>query len=143
MDTAQITLIVGAVGSVLAFLGTIAGMILATYKENRTRRWQVEDREELARTTRHGLKNTEQSVKSQFDETKDKLDQIIRDAEKRLELLRGDIKENTEVSKEAFKEANDVNGKLHAMGYELINAKPKEVLVVNQEPIPVHDASTK
>ncbi len=127
MDTAQITLLVGAIGSVLAFLGTIAGMILTTYKENRTRRWQVEDREELAKTTRHGLKNTEQAVKSQFDETKDKLDQIIEDAKTRLEVIRGDIQVGHEISKVAFKEANDVNGKLLALGREPL---PKDSKIV-------------
>lgn len=109
MDSIQTTLIVGAVGSILAFLGTVLNTLITLYKERRTREWLLED----ARILR---------------------EQVRLDKEE----LKKDLAANTEISVKAFNEANNVNEKLLRLGQAQLvkNELPKEVIVVNEEPIP-------
>ena len=159
MDATQITLTTAAIGSVLAFLGSVANMLNTNYKERiairerdtreerarkwaldleeRNRRWSKEDKLELARHTSEDLRRTQSTISHHFDELKLKGDERLKTIVAGQEELRDQVAKNTEISKEAFKEANGVNAKLLALGHAPIN--PTEVVVVNDAPILVKE----
>lgn len=131
LDQTQVTLIATLVSSVLAFLGTIFGIVTTIYKENRARRWALEDARALAKHTDDALKESARTTKQE--------------GEARLAIIQGgheelkkEIAANTEISKEAFREANGVNAKLEKLGVKLAEeAVTQKVVVVNENPIPV------
>lgn len=162
MDGTNITLITAATGSVLAFLGTVVNMININYKEHaarrerdareerdrkwaleleaRNRKWAKEDKWELAQRTAEDLKRTQSVIGHHFEELKNKGDERLKIIVAGQEEIKTQVVENTEISKDAFKEANGVNLKLIALGHAPI---PTEVVVVNEKPIAVkemHDA---
>lgn len=74
-------------GQLLLFLTTIGGFAIQIYREKRNRQWDLEDRMMARQELAEKVATTHQKV-----------------IEK--------IEENTELSRVAFSEANDVNGKL-------------------------------
>lgn len=141
MDATQITIIAGAVTSFLGLLGTVAIMVNTNFREGRIRRWALEDKVELEATTRHTLQDTAQSLSLQFEEVremvKEEVQKLAEKGEERGATIVKKIDENTEVSREAFKEANNVNEKLRDLGVERDAVLPKQVIVANVEPIAV------
>jgi len=142
----------GAVISLLTFLGVIANMVNNAFREQRARRWAVEDaaalrerlerdKAELAMHTKETANDATKSLELKFAEQKTMLEGIIAAGEARLKQIVSKIDENTAVSKEAFKEANNVNEKLHALGLEQVKQQstPQQVVVSNVEPIPVKE----
>jgi predicted phage tail protein len=136
-------------------------IVNTNYKEERNRRWKLEDedrarkleekleadKEELAKQTRHSIRDANNNLALHFEEVKQTLKDVKQEAVDRLAVIRqmhettqSKIDENTEISKVAFKEANGVNEKLLGLGMSLSLA-PKEVVVVNPEPIEVHNTN--
>ncbi len=76
-----------AIGQLIIFLTTIAGFIFTLYRENRNRRWDREDREQKAVQLAAKVEAAHTAISDKIDE-------------------------NTMISREAFKEANDVNRKI-------------------------------
>lgn len=81
-------------GQFLLFLTTIAGFAIQLYREKRNRDWDVRDRE-LARAL------------------------IAKKVEVAHDAVLQKIEENTEISREAFTEANNVNAKLLSMSNQI------------------------
>lgn len=143
--TNEVPSLVAAVSAILTFLAVIINILNTNWKEARNRRWAQEDaiklaekaerdKEELAKTTRHTVRGTEQSMNLQFQAQRDLLQELIQDGEKRLKLILAKIEEgtqvatakideNTQISKDAFKEANGVNEKLTKLGLEIKGTK--------------------
>lgn len=87
-----------AVGQIILFFTTLAGFGIQIYRENRKRKWDMEDRAAIAAAlARH------------TEEVAAKLDQTVKVHHK--EQLDA-IASNTDVSVKAFIEANDVNRKI-------------------------------
>ena len=84
----------------ITFLTVIAGFAYQAYRETRQRRWVIEDRKVLAATVIKVAATAEQLVLEKADE------------------LHAAIKENTEISTQAFHEANGVKETLVALGLE-------------------------
>lgn len=157
MDGTTVTLIVGAVTSFLGLIATIVNILNSNYKESRNRRWaqedalalaktQLETKEELAKTTRHTVREAAHNTSLHLDEQRRLLEDLIRTSEglmqageARLKMILDKIEENTRVSKEAFKEANNTNAKLLDLGAQIRDGAPKPVVVVNEQPIPVKE----
>jgi hypothetical protein len=72
-----------AIGHLVLLVTTLAGIAIQVYRENRARRWALEDRRLAAAQRAH---------------------------------LEQKLDENTEISREAFREANDVNRKIAEIG---------------------------
>lgn len=87
MDTATIT-------ALITLVTVILGVIVQIYRENRNRRWDMEDRKVLAAKV--------EDAKALVSETSDELKTMIH--------------ENTKISTDAFHEANTVNLKLEKLG---------------------------
>jgi len=92
-------------GQCVIFLTTIVGLIASWFRETRNRKWDLEDRQVLAA-----------KVQTQVDLTRDalhdKTEEVRVQHAKATEALGRKIDENTEISRSAFHEANDVNTKL-------------------------------
>lgn len=161
MDGTQATILAGAIASGLTLLTQVITILNTNFKEARNRRWAEEDRrllaeqaakdkEELAATTRHKLKETEQAIKFQFDEMRELQREIKHAGEERLRQIVAKVDENTQISAKAFDTANNVNEKIAAIGIEIrdkvvsgTHAAPQEVLVVNDKPIEVTETHAK
>jgi len=91
------------IGQLLLFCTTVLGFGIQIYREKRNRQWDLEDRERA----RVVLAKTAEIVAVETDMKQQKVIQKI--------------EENTELSRGAFKEANDVNQKLLTM-QSMINA---------------------
>jgi hypothetical protein len=78
------------VGQLILFLTTISGFAYQIYKENRNRRWEVEDRKALAV----------------------KVEEVKESAAVAHDQLVHKIEENTSISANAFNVANHVNAKI-------------------------------
>jgi hypothetical protein len=144
MDATGVTTVVGAVSAALAFLATIANMVVTLYKEARNRRWAQEDKEELAKTTRHTVRETGHAMSLHFEEQRKLLEDLINSGEQRLLKILDKIEENSQLSKAAFKEANSVNTKLHDIGVQIRDNQTKEVIgLTKHEPFPVVEVKSK
>jgi hypothetical protein len=86
------------VGQLVILVTTIAGFLYNIYRENRNRRWDIEDRERVRR-----------DISEKVDQSKRELASATLATH---HTLIEKIDENTEVSKQAFHEANDVNQKI-------------------------------
>lgn len=78
------------IGQIVILITTLAGFWRQLYRENRNRKWDVEDR----------------------NLTRIELQTAAQDRKKIAEAVTSQIKENTEISTKAFEEANHVNQKL-------------------------------
>lgn len=121
----------------ITFLTLVAHSVVRHIRENRQRAWDKEDREEAARKVEKEREkaavNIAQTVESVAAELEKKVDikalelarKVVEEAEKVSKQVNGGNKKisdelaaNTEVSTEAFKEANRVNLKLAKLGLE-------------------------
>lgn len=91
------------VGQFLLFLTTVIGFGIQMYRESRNRKWDLEDRKNARR-------EMESKVESVKQETVAAHEVVVRK-----------IEENTELSRTAFSEANNVNKKFLALA-NAINA---------------------
>lgn len=82
------------IGQVLTFLTVIAGFAYQYMRDAQRHKWDQEERKSIAEAALATGQQTERRLSNQIDE-------------------------NTQVSRTAFKEANDVNLKLHALGLDL------------------------
>lgn len=87
MDTASLTALV-------TLMTVISGFLVQIYRENRNRRWDMEDRKILA---------------AKVEDAK----VLVSETSKELKTM---IHENTKISTDAFHEANTVNLKLEKLG---------------------------
>lgn len=94
-----------AIAQIVILITTLASLGFQIYRENRQRKWSLEDRE-----------HAEQSRK------------VIR---KKLDEQRIAIDENTEISRAAFDQANHVNEKIARIGGEILNERRRPVVVQN------------
>lgn len=99
------------IGQVITFLTVAIGFIVQYLRETRQHEW---DREERMATAESLRSNTSERA----------ADLAVRAAATEARLA-AYIADNTEVSKVAFKEANDVNNKLHALGLKQLD-KPRQ-----------------
>lgn len=147
MDNSQLNTI-AAIGSTLTLVTQVIAILNTNYKEARNRRWAIEDQAtiaaklaqenaEIARISRHGIKETDQHIGFKFDEHKKILEDIAKAAEKRLELIIGEVKKGAAVSEKALEKANNVNDKLKELGVEIRDTTIKPVEIVNKNPIEV------
>jgi hypothetical protein len=90
------------IGQVLTFLTVIAGFIFQYLRETRQHVWDQEQRIAIAKN----VLATQEAAATVL---------ALKAAETEARLA-AQIENNTEVSKLAFKEANDVNNKIHALG---------------------------
>jgi len=100
-----------SIGQLITFLTLVAGFIFQAYRENRNRRWDVEDRKAVA----HRAVEAASAVADRLAITGDR---ITRQIDATTTDLTERIKENTEISTQAFKEANSVNLKIEKLGID-------------------------
>jgi hypothetical protein len=81
-------------GQLILFLTTIAGFAIQLFREWRNRKWDLEDRERARKELAEKVESAQTLAISKQKEMLDK------------------IEENTNISREAFTEANGVNQKL-------------------------------
>lgn len=148
MDAPQVTLLVSAIASVTGLVVTLVGIWNTNHKEERARRWALEDIDRLARETRQAKEDLEKKAEHAASETKahitlgtQDLRELIEEVKKagaeREKKISGLIHDNTKISEQAFNEANSVNQKLERLGVQLVEDKPHNVIVANTEPINV------
>jgi len=99
-------------GQCVIFLTTIVGLIASWFRENRNRRWDLEDRQVLAAKVQTQVDLTRDALHNKTEEVR------VQHAAQAHELGRK-IDENTEISRNAFTEANDVNRKLLSVEQEI------------------------
>jgi cbb3-type cytochrome oxidase subunit 3 len=87
---------------VINFLTLVAGYFISIYRENRRRRWDIEDRARLALELKVKTAEQAEALSNQMKTQHETIEQMISD--------------NTEVSVKAFQEANGVNEKLAQIG---------------------------
>lgn len=92
-----------AFGQLILLLTTLAGLWFTNYRESRNRKWDLEDR------------------KRAREELEAKVEQVKVATISRQEVVLAKIAENTEISRTAFTEANNVNAKFMALA-NAINA---------------------
>jgi hypothetical protein len=94
-----------AVGQIILFLTTVLGFVITIYRENRNRRWDLEDRE---RTAKALVAQVDTVSKTLATKTAASHDALATKIDENTELTA------TAISKasDAYKEANDVNQKL-------------------------------
>lgn len=88
-------------GQIIILITTILGFIYTVYRENRNRRWDLEDRE-------RARKELADKLEIQHAKVADKVN-----ADQKVIIDK--IQENTEISVSAFKEANDTNKKIEQL----------------------------
>lgn len=137
MDATQTTMIVGAISSILAFLGVVANMVNTYFREQRARRWAIEDKLELAAHTEAKANEVKAVAESNFADIKKTGEARLTTIMAGQDEIAKKVDENTQVSVDAFKEANGVNAKLLNLGVTLAGT-PSKVVIVNPEPIEVH-----
>lgn len=91
----------------VTLITVVAGFLFQLYRENRQRKWDVEDRARIAAA----VTNEAQSVARKV------VDAATEAAAERHKLAAA-VDENTAISTKAFHEANTVNQKLEALGVE-------------------------
>ncbi len=110
--TDSVSVVVLVAGQSVIFLTTIIGLLASWFRENRNRRWDLEDRSALA-----------VKVQSQVDHTRmalhDKTEEVRVQTAQQAHKLIQKIDENTEISRGAFAEANAVNLKLLEVKQEI------------------------
>lgn len=92
-------------GQALILITTISGFAYTLYRESRQRRWDLEDRARARKDLAATLVGHEKAQIERAAAVKD----VILDK----------IDENTQISREAFKEANDVNRKIEQIGRQI------------------------
>ena len=129
-STAQYVIIATTVAGLVTTVATFAFQI---YRENRNRRWDKEDRDETAKAlAATAIKEAERVAERVVSEAHAVAEKVLKEAKmvatqantERAKLAEM-IKENTEISTQAFKEANTVNHKIESLGLEH-NALQKE-----------------
>jgi hypothetical protein len=107
--------VAAVIGQVLTFLTVIAGFIFQYLRETRQHKWEQDQRIDIAHKA---LATQEATAKDLATKTAE--------AEARLAAQ---IENNTEVSRSAFREANDVNNKIHALGLakQLVDRRVDEI----------------
>jgi hypothetical protein len=121
--TAQWVIIATTSAGVLTTVATFAFQI---YRENRNRRWDKEDQQEtaraLAKTTVEEANRVAERVLAEAHLVADRVVAeakiVAAEANSERAKLAEAIRENTEVSTQAFKEANTVNRKIASLGLE-------------------------
>jgi len=106
MDGASITALV-------TLLTVILGFVVQIYRENRNRRWDLEDRKQLA---------------AKVEDARHALSERVNASKIELSNL---IAENTQISTNAFHEANTVNMKLEKLGLDHNAQNVKQTDAVN------------
>jgi hypothetical protein len=112
--------------SVLGLLTTVTTFIVQIYRENRNRRWDLEDREKaaekLAETAIAEANRVAERVVAEAHLVANKLlaeaATVAAQANSERAKLAEAIRENTEISTQAFKEANTINHKIQSLGLE-------------------------
>jgi hypothetical protein len=114
-------------GQAALLVTTLIGLWLQVYRENRTRRWLLEDADRLAkkveaeatktaehteRIVRHVGGNVSQVITSRSDE-----------ADVARKALAEKVDEGIKASHAALKEANDVNSKIASLGVQIVEAR--------------------
>lgn len=104
----------------ITFLTVLIGFIYQAYRENRQRRWDKEDRADLAAKV---IKEAGVLSSTAAIVASDAKVERIAHTDKLLDA----ISENTKISTKAFKESNQVNNKLKAIGEERLAVLKKRV----------------
>lgn len=89
----------------VTLITVLAGFLFQLYRENRQRKWDVEDRARIAAIVTNEAKDVAKKVVDSAAE-----------ASAERTRLRAAVDENTDISTKAFHEANTVNQKLEALG---------------------------
>lgn len=110
MDSVTVGLIVG---QLVTFLSVVVATAFQYWRENRNRRWEQEDKAQLARTLALEVKATAQVLANKVESVADAL---VATTAKQAEKISTEIQENTKISTKAFHEANTVNLKLEKLG---------------------------
>ena len=128
------------VTTIIGFLTTITTLLLNTWKEARNRRWDLEDRrlarqdhdkkldnqtDELRRIAQLESELTRARAAQVEAELKAEAARTAKALQTTQHVIVDKINENTEVSKSAFKEANDLNRKLEFMHAAIDGVRPK------------------
>lgn len=103
-------------GQLILLLTTIVGFVYAAYRDHRTRQWSLQDRAEAKKERAELAKN----MTDKFAETRTELVAQVRHTGNNVsntvtltkELLVALLESNTDLSKQAFTEANNVNSKI-------------------------------
>jgi gas vesicle protein len=118
---AEQTYMLGTViGQIVVVVTTILGFAYTIYRENRNRRWDLEDRkrarEELQTLTTSTATKLETTVEHRATELATALSsratELAQTVDRQRHQLSEQLTENTQISKQAFHEANDVNQKI-------------------------------
>lgn len=137
------TVLIGQLG---LFATLVLGYVYTAWKEGRRRKWDVADRAELARLTRHTAANVAQAVQSQSDVVNEKLanaagklDQIQLQTNGELERLRSTvIALSSEVKQLHSVELSKLTAELERLKTIPISiAQSGEAIPVSINPVPV------
>jgi cell division protein FtsX len=108
MDTGTVTLVT-----------VIAGFLYQTWRDERRRKWDVEDRLAIALTlAQHTTQTATTLAEQQVATAATVAEALAVKTTETAERLAAAIADNTKISTDAFHEANTVNLKLQAIGLE-------------------------
>ncbi len=111
------------VASVAGLITTLATLFYNYQREGRRQRWEQERREwEVEAAERHARSTAKAEAERQ---------EIAEKVEKAEVVLNAKIDENTEISRQAFTEANHINEKIKAQG-EAFDTMLREALVIRE-----------
>jgi type II secretory pathway pseudopilin PulG len=97
-------------GQFFLFLTTVAGFWFQYIREGRRQRWEAEERIRQAA-------EVQRQVRLDAERVKETLKQETASIQERHTETQQQLEENTEISRRAFYEANNINRKLVAMGH--------------------------
>ncbi len=117
MGELNIIIITTVTGIITTLLTTIVGI----YRENRNRRWDLQDRENARRELEGKVLGQQQSIEFKTNE--------------QTKVLTNLINENTNISANAFKEANGLNLKLVELSHRF-DSMPISRRVIEELPDP-------
>lgn len=94
-----------SLGQIILFLTTLTGFGIQIYRENRNRTWARQDRDDERNERRRDTRNLAQH-------TSDQAEMLATTVAERHKEVIDELKVNTNISVQAFKEANDINVKI-------------------------------
>lgn len=107
-----------SVAQIITLLTVIAGFWFQIYRENRNRKWDLEDRS----AARKRLDDTTTGLAARTEA-------LHADAEVGRRIIAEKIDANTVISQQAFTEANNVNMKIASIGADLLKAEQAKAKV--------------
>jgi len=122
-----------AVSTALIVLGGSVVTILAQlWREQRNRTWRQQDLDRVTEANRLEAANHASALALKVSESAERVANTVAQTAARLEAVNkarfqaiGDkVDQNTEISKAAFTEANNINQKIASIGLQAIDGKP-------------------